>query len=205
MTGPLDNYFVQGVEFIELGDYPQAIGALTKALRLSLGDLSEILLYRGIAYAFLEDYQRALADFNEALVQNAYNADVYNERGSIWRLHHEYEHAIIDYNAAIRIDPELTEAYYNRGLAHEELHHYDEAIIDFSQTITLNPSISQAYEARARIYALQQNYDGAITDLQRYLRMGGGREHDNHSEVQSFLIVLQLRKFFRRFIKPFRR
>jgi tetratricopeptide (TPR) repeat protein len=172
----------------------------TKALRLSLGDLAETYFYRGICYAYLGAYDKSMNDFNEALRRNPYIADAYNERGNLLRIDEDFERAIHDYDAAIAIDSAHYAAYYNRALSYEKLAQFAEAESDLTQCIELNPEIVTAYEVRGRMRALLQDYNGAIADLQLYLRMGGGHEYDNHSEIQSFIINLRFNKFLSHFI-----
>jgi tetratricopeptide (TPR) repeat protein len=200
MTSPIETYFDLGMAHFEAQEYAHAIDMFTKALRLSLGDLAETHLYRGISYAFLGAYDKAQDDFNEALRRNPYLADAYNERGNLLRMRGEYELAIQDYEACITLDSAHYAAYYNRALAYEKIGQYAAAESDLTQTIELNPGIATAYEVRGRVRALLQNYNGAIEDLNRYLRMGGGHEYDNHSEVQSFIINLRFYKFLSHFI-----
>lgn len=200
MDTPVDNYFEQGLEYYESGQYEAAIDLLTKALRLSLGDLAEILVYRGMSYAYLEAYDRAMQDFSAAIDRNPYMADAYNERGSLFNLLGQPERALLDLDAAVRLDPVHYAAYYNRALAHEKLEQIAEAEADLSATIDLNPGVAPAYELRGRIRASQQDYEGAIADLERFLRMGGGREFDNQSEIQSLILSLRMNHFFSRFI-----
>lgn len=200
MTTPISNYYEDGIIYYEQGNYVHAVEALTKAIRLSLGDLAEAHFYRGLCYAYLEAYDKAMADFNEALHYNAYFADAYNERGNLLRLQEDYQLAVQDYNGAITIDPEHYAAYYNRALAYEKLRMFVEAEADLSDAIEINPSIAQCYEVRGRIRALLKDYDAAISDLQYYLQIGGGREFDNHSEIQSFIINLRINRFLSRFV-----
>lgn len=200
MTSPIETYFEVGIAHFEAGEHAHAVDMFTKALRLSLGDLAEAHLYRGSSYAFLGAYDKAMDDFNEALRRNPYLADAYNERGNLLRMQEAYEQAIHDYEAAVTMDSAHYAAYYNRALAYEKMGHYVEAESDLTQTIELNPSIAPSYEMRGRVRAVMQNYDGAIADLKRYLRMGGGHEYDNHSEIQSFIINLRINKFLSRFV-----
>lgn len=195
MTAPIHTYFQQAVEHYDDAKYEAAIELFTKAFRLSLGDLAEILVYRGSSYAYLGDYESAMEDFNAAVRRDPYNADAYNERGNLLRLQEQYEQSIVDYTMALRIDPQHEAAYYNRGLAHHALENYDYAEVDFTRALELNPGIAPAYELRGRIRALKHDYDGAIDDLTRYLRMGGGRDYDNHSEIQSFVFNLRINKW----------
>ena len=201
MTNPVSDYFQDGLLALNAGEYETAIALLTKAINLSLGDLSEIYLYRGEAYAYIERYEQAMADFNEALRHNAYLADAYNERGNILRLRGSLQLAIADYAAAITLAPNHYEAYYNRALTYEDLKQYRAAADDLTTVVALNPGVAPAYEARGRIRANLRDYDGAIADLERYLRMGGGREYDNHSEIQSYLINLRVRRMLTRILR----
>lgn len=188
----LDDYFEQGLILFEAGDYAPAVEQFTKALRLSLGDLAETLLYRGICYAYLEAYDKAMADFTGALQRNPYYPDAYNERGNLLRLEGRAEAAIADYTVALRLDGKHYAAYYNRALAYEMVGNYEAAAADLNQIIELNPTIAPAYEVRGRVRANLRDFSGAIADLERYLRMGGGREYDNQSEIQSFIINLRV-------------
>jgi tetratricopeptide (TPR) repeat protein len=200
LTAPLEDYYQQGMGQLQMGAYEEAVITFSKAVRLALGDLAEIYLQRGIAYSYLNDWDNALKDFNQALQINPYFADAYNERGTVWRFMGEYAYALTDYGAALRIEPTLAEAYYNRAITHEEQEQYTESEADFSAAIEHNRTIAPAFEGRGRIRAQLRDYEGAIADLERYLRMGGGRDYDNHSEIQSFIIVLRLRRWWARLL-----
>src|SRR5688572_12288267 len=105
-----DNYFEQGVAALEAEDYPAAIEALTRAYRLSLGDLAEVLLYRGEAYFCLGEYDRALEDFEESIERQPRNPEAYNEHGNILRFQGQYALAIQDFTSALAFDPNHYEA-----------------------------------------------------------------------------------------------
>ncbi len=200
MTAPISSYFDDGMTCFEEGEYEQAVELFTRALRLSLGDLAETHLYRGLCYAYLEAYDRAMSDFNDALRRNPYIADVYNERGNLYRLNGEHQLAIEDYNAAIAIDDTHYAAYYNRALAHENLKQMIEAESDLTRAIELNPDIVACYEARGRIRNELKQFADSIADYETFLKMGGGHEYDNRSDVQSLIIALRINQFLNRFI-----
>ena len=204
MTAPPTNYYEEGLAQLDAENYEAAIDLLTKALRLSLGDLASILLYRGIAYASLNDAMRAMADFNACIQQNPYLADAYNERGNLLVTQSDYEAALVDYGMALQVDPEHYEAVYNRALAYETLKQYANAEKDLNRVLELRSSLLPAYEVRGRIRAELNDIDGAIKDLKHYLRHGGGRYYDNVSETQSFIINLRITQLFSR-ILPFGR
>lgn len=197
MSESLENYFEQGLAEFDAGDFVRAIQLFDKALRLSLGNLAEVHLYRGEAYAYLQNWDKAMADFNAALRYDPYLPEVYNERGNLRRFQGDLAGAIEDQTRAIQLNPQHTEAYYNRALAYETLGNIQAAVDDLTRALAIDPSLALAYEVRGRLRVQLYDFDGAIDDLQRYLRMGGGREYDNHSEVQSQLINLRLSRFWR--------
>lgn len=197
----MDNYLEQGLNYLDYGDYDNALAMLTKAVRLSLGNMNEILTYRGRVYALLGDFVRAIADFDSALEFNVYASETYNERGLVYLAQERYKEALQDFNFALTTDAQFTEARLNRALVYEAMGLYDECVLDLSLVIQQNPTISQAYEVRGRVYAVQKRYSEAIADLERYLRMGGGREHDNHSETQSFIIILRAQRLLARVLR----
>lgn len=200
MATQANTYFDQALIHLDAEEYAEAVEMLTRAYRLSLGDLAEVLLYRGIAYAYLQAYDDAWDDFNDALRRNPFLADAYNERGNLLRLKGDFENAIADFSAVLHIDGQHEAAYYNRALSYEELRRYAEAEADFDRALAMNPQLVQAYEGRGRVRARLRKYDAAIADLEQYLQMGGGHTYDNHSDVQSYIINLRINKFLSRFL-----
>lgn len=197
----MDNYLETGLTQLESGDYELAVVSLTKALRLALGDLAEILMYRGMAFAQLGDFARAFADFDECFRFNDTYPDAYNERGNVYRLQGKFRDALQDYSGALMLDADFVEARYNRALCYEELGSWDEADRDLSLVIQQQPGLAPAYEARGRVRAELHQFDDAMLDYQRYLRMGGGREYDNHSEIQAALVSLRVQKWIARLLR----
>lgn len=196
MVKHLDNYFEHGLRLMEAGDFEQAVAMFDSAIKLGLGDIAEMYVCRGEALAYLGQWQEAEDSINEALRLRPYMATAYNERGNVRRFQGDYEKAIGDYTTAVHIEPTYHEAYYNRALAYEERHRFAEAEVDLTLTLELNPDILQAYEVRGRVRASQHKFDAAIDDLAHYLRVGGGRQYDNHSEIQGHLLSLRLQRLF---------
>ena len=190
------NYFAQGLRLMDIGDYEEAVTMFDSALRLGLGDVAEIYVCRGEALANLGAWQEAEDNINEALQLQPYLAPAYHARGNLRRLQAQLDEAINDYTTAIHIEPDYDEAYFSRALAFEDRRRYTEAEADLTRALLLNKNISQAYEIRGRVRAAQFKYDLAIEDITLYLRSGAGREFDNHSEIQGYLLILRVHRLF---------
>ena len=99
------------------------------------------------------DYDRAIADFDQALLRNANDSFYYRDRGRAWGMKGEYDKAIADFDGAIRINPLDDESFFGRGLALRYKKEHDKAIADFHEAIRINPDGPAAYDARAWIKA----------------------------------------------------
>ena len=73
--------------------------------------MDEAYYRRGLAYSNLNQYQRAIQDFDEAIRLNPRVAETYNNRGSAYNMLGQHQRALQDYNEALRIDPQYTRAY----------------------------------------------------------------------------------------------
>lgn len=186
------NYFEAGLRLLDAGEFEQAIAMFDSAIKLGLGDLAAAQLCRAEALSGLDRWDEALRSVNRALEIEPYLAEAYNQRGIIRRAMRQFEQAINDHTMAIHIEPEYAEAHLQRALAYEGRRRHADAEADLTRALKLNPQLKRAYEARGRARAAQFKYDEAIADLSYYLRSGGGKEYDNHSETQGYLLLLRV-------------
>ena len=133
----------------------------------SLALLAWIYDKRGDAYRNLEEYQRAIADYDCAIELDPTSARAYNSRGIAYNNLKEYQRAIADYDRAIELDPTSALYYDNRGIAYNNLKEYQRAIADYDQAIELDPTYARAYNSRGIAYNDLKEYQQAIADYDR--------------------------------------
>jgi tetratricopeptide (TPR) repeat protein len=110
----------QGYWALDKGNYDLAISSISAILKSSTGgDLTPMYIYRGRAYQAKGDYDKAMADYNEAILLKPRFPEAYFYRGNAYGLIHEYDKAIADYNQVLGINPSLMGAFSNRGMAYE--------------------------------------------------------------------------------------
>jgi tetratricopeptide (TPR) repeat protein len=73
---------------------------------------------RGLAYADLKQFKKAIQDYNQAIELNPKDFNAFNGRGTVYIKLKQFEKAIQDYNQAIELDPKYTHAFNNRGTAY---------------------------------------------------------------------------------------
>jgi len=99
--------------------YEAQLSEADKAIRLNPND-ADAYLKRGLAYALLNQLQRAIEDYNEAIRLKP-NAETYFNRGFFYELLGQPQLAIKDYNEAIRLKPDYAAVYSNRANAYGKL------------------------------------------------------------------------------------
>ena len=106
--------------------------------RLHGPELATVYGIRGIAWHRKGEYDKALADYNQALAINQNNAVTYNNRGNCWETKGEYDKAITDYSKALAINPKFVLAYNNRANAYQKKGDHYKAAADSIRAENIN-------------------------------------------------------------------
>jgi tetratricopeptide (TPR) repeat protein len=136
-------------------------------------DLERALAFenRGHAYIEIDDGDKALADFTEAVRLDPKSATAYVSRGDVYIDREDPDRAIADYTSAIQIDPKNVEAYGDRTLAYSQKGDFDHAIADASEAVRLDPKSAAAFLSRADAYRFKGDFDRAIADYDEALSL----------------------------------
>ncbi|MBR2594040.1 MAG: tetratricopeptide repeat protein [Firmicutes bacterium] len=133
---------------------------------------------RGYKYGEEGDYDKAIANYTEAIKRNPDYAAAYNNRGFAYNNSKEsqkdiavYNKAIADFNKAIELNPDFAEAYNNRGISYNNLEEYQKDIADFNKAIELNPDFAEAYNNRGVAYHKSGKHDKAIADYNKAIEL----------------------------------
>lgn len=138
--------------------------------------------FRGQIYQRLKQYQKALADYTQAITIDPQYAVGYQFRGNIYEELKEYQMAIADYDRAILIAPQNTN-HYSRATVYQQLKDYQMAIVDYSQTIAINSQYAEAYENRGVCKHALGDIIGGIEDLQTAAELY--RQQENTTKYQT--------------------
>jgi tetratricopeptide (TPR) repeat protein len=128
-------------------------------------------LNRGDAYYFRRDYDRAIADYTEAIRIDPKNSASFNSRANAYSGKGDRDRAIADYDEAIRLNPKNADAYSNRCDEWSLKGNNDRAIADCSEAIKLAPKSANAYITRAIAYFDQRDSQRAIADANRAIEL----------------------------------
>ncbi|MDR1399494.1 MAG: tetratricopeptide repeat protein [Treponema sp.] len=193
------NWLDEGIKLASQSRFNEAVEAFTQALKLDSGlsaayalrgralyasvsrvtsvseDFSRLDMVTTIGAVVSEEkkavYDRAIADYTQAIRLDLDNASVYNERGVAYSNKGDNNRAIADYTQALRLAPNYATAYNNRGIAYADKGDYNRAIADYTQALRLDPNDAAAYLNRGLAYKDKGDYDRAIADYTQALRL----------------------------------
>jgi tetratricopeptide (TPR) repeat protein len=153
-------------------DADQAIASCTELIYSSdYYDRKGALENRARAYQTKGDFERAIADYNEAVRLDPKSARAFTDRGSAYQTNGDLERAITDYDEAIRLDPRSARAFTNRGTAYEAKGNLERAIADYDEAIGLDPKDAFVFTSRGTAYEAKGDLERAIVDYNEAIRL----------------------------------
>jgi tetratricopeptide (TPR) repeat protein len=195
-------YFYRALAYDAKGEGGRAVVDLKQAFKLGLGDRMEyrsqdevdrigaILTKaierngadaiawfgRGRVDAMNQEWERAVADYSDAIERDPALVAAYIYRGHAYaELRDDDPRALADFNKAIELDPKNARAYVARGLysvgrlsATSDQPRFD-AMADYTKAIELDPKFAQAYIARAMLHAIESEWAPAKADFAKAL------------------------------------
>ncbi len=126
--------------------------------------VAETIGARGDAYFGKQEYDRAIADYDEAILLDPKLALGYIGRGNAYRAKGDYDHAISDYNRAITLDPKSSVAYTSRGDVYKDKGDFNRAILDYNEAIILKPQFAEVHINRGWAYLSNGDHERAVAD-----------------------------------------
>lgn len=139
---------------------------------------------RGIAFYRLNEYEKAVEDFNTATKLNFNEFKAFYNRGNTYLKMGNLPQAIRDFGLAIEISPGDARAYTNRGIAHLYSGNHEQAQDDFNAAIRLAPEKADfIYYSRALVYNSLGKDREAIDDFIRAANIGS-REAQGYLDKQ---------------------
>ncbi len=107
-------------------------------------DLAATYVNRGIVRAYLEDYDGALADYEEALKLRPDLAEAFANRGGALIKLERFDSALEALNKALMLSPKQPErVYYNRSIVYELKGKTRQAYEDLKKAVELAPQWAQ--------------------------------------------------------------
>ena len=128
-------------------------------------------LARGALHSRRGDFDRPIADFDQAIRLEPGKAPAYSHRGNAWASKGDRDRTLADYEAAIHIDPGNAALLRDRGILWRQLGDLDRALVDFDHAIRLGFSDAGAYNERGLVWHVKGRHERAIADFNQALKI----------------------------------
>jgi tetratricopeptide (TPR) repeat protein len=106
---------------------------------------------KGIYYYNIDDYAKALEQFNSCIKKDYTFLDAYMEKGRILYKQSKYKEAIEVYDLAIKVSNSFADAHFWKGKCQEALGQKEEAKISYQRAYAFDKTLTEAKEAADRI------------------------------------------------------
>jgi len=148
--GPKE-YWQKGLEYAGNRLYIDAVQNYTRAIQLnkgeiSINDIAQVFNSRGLAYQGLNQSDKAIDDFSNAIEIDAKKPEFFLNRANVFLGRKQYGRARDDFGAVIALDPRNTAAYAGRARANLDDRSYRLAAADYQKLLDLDPrNVSALY------------------------------------------------------------
>ena len=174
------------METCKKSDGDDALAACTRLISsktLRGGELAQAYLSRGLIYIrFKADWDRAIADYDEALKLNPKIAGAYTGRAAANLRKGNIDRALPDLNEGLRLDPKSPGVHNVFGYYYNKKGDHERALTEVNEALRLYPQYLYAFSNRGEIYESKGEYNKALADFRMALSLDpdkkqiGGRE-----------------------------
>lgn len=164
LQGCKDESAYIGDTYFNQGEYKKAIEAYTNYLKLNPANIKS-LYNRGRAYEELGQFEIALVDFNEVLVNDPNHLQAqlslagYNYRNKL------YEDVIYDCSIVLDSYPQNADALLLRGRSHQKTGKTNLAMDDYNAAISVDEDMGEAYFYRGILQIYLKKVSLACNDF----------------------------------------
>ncbi len=155
-----------------LKDFPKSLEVYSQALKIKKTDNYDIYLNRAITYSMMQQFDKAMMDFDTAATMKPNDDKLIQNRSFVYLQIKEYDKAIADYNVLMERFPDVKDYPFNRALAKFNKGMYNEAIDDFGLSIKLKPDNADAYFNISLAYKLLGKFKEAYDNGQKAKSLG---------------------------------
>ena len=172
------DYIDSAKEKISVGDMESAIAELNVAIASDAN--TSIYTLRGEVYMQMGEYQKALEDFDSAIVADGMNAVAFYDRALLSSRLENYDAALIDINNALAAQSmkpaeilSLRDLYAKRGQLNLWLKNWQGAVADYTNSLARAEGsvVPDVYAERAEAYTALGRYEEAVEDYKSAVRV----------------------------------
>lgn len=149
-----------------------SIGSCNAMIQETVKNLAAAFYYRANAHQAKKDFDKAIADYTQAISIDPTDADYLNGRAEAYEAKKDLSRAMADYDKAIQINPKSVYAYNNRGASFQRKGDFARASADYGEVTKLTPKNPDAWAARCWVRAAGgREVQQALSDCNEALKL----------------------------------
>ncbi len=152
-----------------ISDYLQLDGLPESEWKQSAESLTNL----GAAYFALEEYGKALEQFNQCITLFPANVSAYLKRARCYEGLKQYDKAAQDYNQALKLEPNNVKALVNRARCFQSMHNFTDDLPYLNRALALQPRNAGANKYLGIHYARLQDPAKALPALDKAIGTNG--------------------------------
>lgn len=164
-TNVSDDNFQKAERLMKEGLYGDALTHYNKAIKAENNEI--VYRARGKCYYAMNDYDRAMSDFNTVLSKEKDDKQSIQFRGRIFAIKLEFEKAAIEYGKSLASDSNNVELLNERGLVLLAMKEYYLSVEDFNRALKIDGSNCNVLNSRSRLFQSMNQHDLAIKDCEK--------------------------------------
>lgn len=106
---------------------------------------------KGVYYADINQYDKAIAQFDEVISRDWKMTDAYIEKGIILYERKQYDEALKVFNMTITVSNTDADGYYWLGRTYEATGKIEDAITNYQRALSLDKTFTEARAALRRL------------------------------------------------------
>jgi tetratricopeptide (TPR) repeat protein len=200
-----EDWFILGAYEVRRENYDEALDAFTFAIEKNK-NFEAAWKFRATAYGYLEDWEKARADIDQAIKIDDSYADAYLERAAMLRREKKWDEALKDIEKAITLDDERTDSRLMRAQTLYDSGEYKKSVEAYTGIIEEEPDSTEALSGRGLAYFFSGDAELALQDIRKARTLEGG---STVSEFNMGLVMSALpehsKQAYRHFEKAFKK
>src|SRR5579864_2980449 len=126
---------------------------------------------RGDSWLEKREYDKAIADYTEALRLDPKLVKAYYNRAVAWSEKADYDRAIADFTEALRLEPDKPDTLNGRGTAWFKKGDFDKSIGDYTEALRFDPKYFEAHHNLSMAWFRKGDYDRTIDETTQALSL----------------------------------
>ena len=162
----------QGIDFFQNKEYEKAAKCFKQAAALSPSSDNSASAYNylGLAYINLEDTDKAINTYKEAIRLYPADETFHRALGDIYLQEKMHEEALEQYEAAVNLNSNDAEARYSLGQSYITAGKLDKAGKQFKEVVRISPANASGYYGLGQVARAEGDLNEAVNQLTKAIR-----------------------------------